>query len=358
MRFFYHYKFTAIVLVLLGLLSSACGAALPTALSTSTSSPSLTATPTRVPTITSTPTPLPPLVVLLAPPGADEALVRRLQAELDPLLTQAEMHFQVRQQLSPADFSPSLRLVIALPPDPGVAALASAAPQTQFLSLGIPGIDPAPNLTLLGASSDRPDRHGFIAGVIAAMLAPDWRVGVISLADTVEGRAARSGFLNGVEYFCGLCRPAHPPFYEYPLYIELPSTASSAEWREAANYLVDHDARVVYVYPGVTDEAVFAALGEAGVSVIGGHAPPQSAVSSWVLSLTTDPLALALDQVWGLLDGSLAGGQSLDVPIQFTHINPDLFSPGKQRLASQILFDLLSDHIDTSVDLATGEFRP
>jgi hypothetical protein len=63
--------------------------------------------------------------------------------------------------------------------------------------------------------------------------------------------------------------------------------------------------------------------------------------------------------VKGLLDGSIAsGGQSLVVPIQFTHINPLLFSPGKQRMAGQILSDLQAGFVDTSVDLTTGENRP
>lgn len=237
--------------------------------------------------------------------------------------------------------------------------MAASAPKTHFLALGIPGLELTPNLTLIGAAGDRPDQQGFIAGVIAAMISADWRVGVISLSDTVEGRSARTGFLNGVEYFCGLCRPAHPPFYEYPLYIELPSTASTAEWQEVANYMVDHFAQTVYVYPGAGDESMLSVLAEAGVNIISSGEPPQATRSSWVLSLTTDPLPLIQSQVEGLLNGSISsGGQTLVVPIQFTQINPALFTPGKQRLAEQILSDLQAGYIDAGVDLTTGENRP
>src|SRR4030065_2030501 len=114
------------------------------------------------------------------------------------------------------DLVPELRLVLAVPPDPGLAELAASAPATQFLALGIPGLKAAPNLTLIGVEGGRPDQHGFIAGVIAAMLSADWRVGAISLADSAEGRSARSGFLNGVEYFCGLFCPPPPPPSQYP----------------------------------------------------------------------------------------------------------------------------------------------
>lgn len=296
--------------------------------------------------------------MLLAAPGADQAYVSSMQAALNDIVTGAGLLWQVRHQLTSEDLVPEMRLVVVVPPDPGLAELAASAPKTQFLALDIPGLEPAPNLTLIGAAGARPDQQGFIAGVIAAMLSADWRVGVISLADTVEGRSARSGFLNGVVYFCGLCRPAHPPFYEYPLYFELPSTASTAEWQEAANYMVDHYTQTVYIYSGAGDESMLSVLAAADVNIISSGEPPKGAASNWVVSLTTDPLSLVQNQVEGLLNGSIQGGQSLVVPIQFTQINPQLFTPGKQRLVEQILSDLQAGYIDTGVDLTTGEFSP
>ena len=296
--------------------------------------------------------------MLLAPSGADQDYVGSLQTDLNDIITGQGLRWHVRQQLSKDDLLPALRLVVAVPPDPGLADLAASAPETQFLALGIPGLEAAPNLTQIGRTGDRPDQQGFIAGIVAAMLSADWRVGVISLSDSVEGRSARTGFLNGVEYFCGLCRPAHPPFYEYPLYFELPLAASAAEWQEAANYMVDHYVNTVYIFPGAGDESILSILAEAEVNIISSGVPPQAALSTWAVSLTTDPLPLIQSQVEGLLDGSISGGQSLVVPIQFTQVDPAIFTPGKQRLAGQILSDLQAGYIDTGVDLTTGENRP
>ena len=358
MRLYKDYILLAIWITCLGLLSSACGLVSPKNEPTPTASPSLAPTVTPIPTLTPSPTPLPLTAVLLAPVGADEAVVSELQTSLNAIITGAGLHWQVRQQLSPEDILPELRLVVAVPPDPGITQLAASAPDTPFLAVGIPGLPSAPNLSVIDAVGDRPDQQGFIAGVIAAMLAPDWRAGVISLSDTAEGRSARTGFLNGVVYYCGLCRPIHPPFYEYPLYFELPITATSAEWQVAANYMVDHYARAVYVYPGAGDEAMLSTLAAAGVSIISSGEPPEAASENWAVSLTIDPLPLIQSQVEGLLNGSFSGGQSLVVPIQFTHINPSLFTPGKQQLAEQILSDLQAGYIDTAVDLTTGENRP
>ncbi len=248
--------------------------------------------------------------------------------------------------------------MVAVPPEAGLAELVTAAPDTQFLAIGIPGLKPAANLTTIGAEGSRTDQQGFIAGYIAAMLSDDWRVGVISISDTVEGRAARTGFLNGVEYFCGLCRLIHPPFYEYPLYVELPSTATAIEWQELANYMVDHYVETVYVYPGAGDEGMLSSLSQAGINIISSGTPPQSASSSWVLSVGSDPLPLIQSEVKGLLDGNLAGGQVLAAPIQLTYTNTSLLTQGKERLVEQVITDVQSGYIDTGVDLSSGENRP
>ena len=358
MKPIHRYTLYANYLICLSLLLSACSTVIPTAKPSFTPSPTSTLTPTSIPSPTPTTTPLPPLAVLLAASGADQALVSSLQTALNDIVTGAGLRWLVRQQLSTDDLGPELRLVVAIPPDPGLAQLAADAPQAQFLAVGIPGLEATPNLTVIGAQGDHPDQQGFIAGVIAAMITSEWRVGVISLSDTVEGRSARSGFLNGTVYFCGLCRPAYPPFYSYPLYVELPSTATSAEWQEAANYMVDHYVQTVYVYPGAGDESMLSILADAGVNLIGSGTPPDIATSNWVVSLGTDPLSLVQSQVAGQLQGSSPAGQTLSVPIQFTQINPALFTPGKQGLAEGVLSDLQDGYIDTGVDLTTGEFRP
>ena len=352
-------RFTcALIISCLGIAISACATIIPTAKPTLTPSPSATITVTLTPTITPTLTPPAPLAVLWAGPGSDQDQVGKLQTELNYIVTDAGVRWQVRQQLTINDLVPELRLVVALSPDPGLEELLAAAPNTQFLAIGITGLDSAPNLTTIGAEGDRPDRQGFIAGVIAAMLADDWRVGVISLSDTLGGKAAQTGFVNGVTYFCGLCRPAHPPFYEYPLQVVLPSTATSIEWQEAANYMLDHEALSVYVYPSAGNEAMLSILAASDINIISAGDPSQSSSSAWAVSLTSESLDLIQNQVAGLLNGSLTGGRSLTVPITFTNINPLLLTPGKQRLAEQVLSDLQAGFIDTGVDLTTGENRP
>ena len=343
------------ILLVLSLLLSACGTIIPSG--TPTLPPSATATATAEPSATPTPTstPLPPLAVLLAPPEADSALAIAWQTALNPLIPAKGLRWQVRQRLNAEDLTSDLRLVIALPPDPGIADLAAAAPNTQFLAVQIPGGPAGANLSVIGATGVRLDQQGFLAGYIAAMLTPEWRVGVISVSDTLEGLSARTGFVNGVIYYCGLCNPLYAPFYDYPLYVELPASASSVEWQALATYMVDHYVKMVYVYPGAGDPAMLNFLAQSEIDIISSGVPGEALRCNWVASFNTDVLGLVQAIIPELLQGN--GGQDLPLPLAITEINPDLLSPGKTALANKLLQDLQAGYIDTGVDLATGEFK-
>jgi len=294
--------------------------------------------------------------VLLAPPGSDATLAQAFQSALNEPITAAGLRWQVRPSLSQADLTPDLRLVIVLPPDPGVAALAGSAPNTLFLSVAIPDVKPSANLSVVAASSERTDQQGFIAGVIATMITPEWRVGAIGLADNVASKSAENAFINGGTYFCGLCLQAYPPFYDYPLVANLPATASPAEWREIANFMVDHMVQTVYILPGAGAAEMFDVLAQAKVNMIGENLPAEGLRAHWVVSLRP---AEILPEVLNLLPQLLKGtaGVKVDMPLTLLDANPDLFSPGRQRLDQQNLDDLLAGYIDTGVDPATGETR-
>jgi hypothetical protein len=346
-----------VMLSLFGLLAAGCGQFKSKPTQTPTI-PSVTPTipPTETPLPSPTSTPLPPLAVLLAPPGSDEAQAQVLQSALNEPITAAGLRWQVRPSLSKDDFTPELRLVIVLPPDPGVAAMAGAASHTQFLSVAIPDVEPAANLSVIAAGSERSDQQGFIAGVIASMITPDWRVGAIGLAENVSARAAVNAFIHGSTYYCGLCLQAYPPFYDYPLVVNLPATASSAEWREIGNYMIDHMVQTVYVVPGAGDAAMFDVLAQAKVNVIGENIPSEAMSTHWVVSLRpAEILPVVLELLPELLKGE--AGVKVAMPLTLLDANPDLFSPGRQRLAQETLDDLLAGFIDTGVDLVTGESR-
>lgn len=300
----------------------------------------------------SSPTPSSAQVVLIALPGSDAAKTADLQETLAELAAQDSLSFETVADLSSVQFPPDARLVVALPPDPGLANLAAANPAVQFLGLGFPEMQPASNLSLIGAGGERPDQQGFLAGFLSAVITDDWRVGVISQPDSPAGIAARNGFANGVIFYCGLCRPAYPPFVQYPVFTDLPA---GADPRTAVDALVNNAVKTVYLPPGVADATLLDILAQAGVQIIGSSTPPPQIVDRWVASISLDELG-ALRQIWPrLLAGE--GGMNLSTPLALGERNAALFSLGRQRLVDKMLTDLLAGYVDTGVDPQTGEMR-
>jgi basic membrane lipoprotein Med (substrate-binding protein (PBP1-ABC) superfamily) len=325
----------------------------PTETPTATPLPAATATVTPMPTDT----PLPPLVVFWASEGADPRTVGALQDVLAQLTSQDGLRFQTVNSSPGPDLAQQAKIVVAVSPAAGLEELASAASDTQFLVVaGDPSLKSGHNLTLLGEQGSRLDQLGFMAGYLAAVITQDWRVGVISQSGSGPETAAQAGFINGAVFFCGLCRPAYPPFVQYPVYAQLAAGSDQAEEQSAVDSLISQGVETVYVTPGATSEALLGYLAEKGIHIIGSSPPPQALQDDWVATVMTDWTS-EVKSIWpSLLTGE--GGQTIGVPIVIADANPALFSPGRQQLVAETLTELLAGRIDTGVDPQTGERKP
>ncbi len=341
----------SLLILFLAVFVSACSLANPVPTPTPTAEPA--PLPTASPSPEPSPTPLAPRVVLLAPPGADPAWVNTLQPVLSAPADQAGLRFQVLPALAPAELA-DVRAVVVLPPDPGVVALAAAAPDAHFLAVGIPGLTAGANLSVIDASGGSPDQTGFLAGFIAAEITTDWRVGIITESGTAQGASASQGYANGVTYFCGLCLPAYPPFPAsgYPIVVELPPSAGPADWQAAVTYLSSWQVETAYIVPTLAQEPLLNDLAQAGIHLILPDSPPADLQESWVASLGSGDVLEPVAEVWGKI---LQGGEAVYValPLGISGANPALLSPGRQRLAEEMLGDLMAGLIDTGASLVT-----
>lgn len=309
-----------------------------------TATPIPTDTPTPVPTLT--PTPEIPLVMLVLPPDMDADLSNLYQKTVYDLAQQAGYRYQLRNTLTAADLEPALKVVIVFPPDPGLAELTLAAPsQTQFLAVNIPGLTAGGNLSVLAGSS-RPDIPAFLAGYIAAMITEDYHAGIIIPKYDPEAQKALTAFTNGVEFYCGLCNPYAGPFYDFPLYVEIPPDAKLSEYNFYADYLIQDNVETMYLYPSIATPDLLSYLATTGTLMIGPFSPQQR-LGTWVASIQPDVIH-AIQAAWpDLLAGN--GGKNVPSPLSLTDVNPEFLSPGKQRLAEQVLNDLLAGFIATGV---------
>lgn len=310
-----------------------------------TPAPAHTAAPTAGPT----PTPAPPLVILVLPADLNEEESQAYQAAVYELAQAAGFRFQVRNRLGLEDLEPALKIVIALPPDPGLAALAAAAPQTQFLAVNIPGVQPGGNVSVLGSDSIRTDQVAFLAGYIGAMVTEDfYQVGAMLRKDSPESPVIQQALTTGRTYYCGRCLPiGWFTRYTYPAFVEVPADAKPSEYGAYADFLiVQKKVETLFIQAGLDTPELLQYLATVGVLMIGTQSPAKK-VTGWVVTLQPDYLAALRMAFPELAAGK--GGRTFPAPLSFSDINPELFTPGKQADARRVLDDVLGGYIDTGV---------
>ena len=339
-------KFFLLVLMIATLLT-ACGSG---AAGTATPFPTSTSTPLPK----QSPTPVVPLAILIIPANMDKTTSDLYQKTVYDLTQQAGMRFQVRNTLTPDDLPAGVKVVIALPPDPGVAALAAAAPRAQFLAVDIPNIKAAGNISVLAANNSV-DVPAFLAGYTAAMITNDYQIGMILPQDNPDAQKALTAFKNGMIFYCGLCRPfSYQNFcitnsltYCYPQAVEIPSSEDPSRYGGYANTLINtYSVNTIYVYPDVEVKTLMDYLATTGVDLIG-LSTPNPEPGGWVMTIRQDELK-AIQNAWpDLIAGK--GGENVPAPLGIWDVNPANLSVGKERLVQQTLDDLTAGRIATSV---------
>jgi len=284
----------------------------------------------------------------------DKAASDLYQKTVYDLTQQAGMHFQVRNALAPKDLPPGVKVVIALPPDPGIAALAGAAPQAQFLAVDIPEIKAGGNISVLAANNSV-DIPAFLAGYTAAMITDDFQIGMILPKDNPDAQKAFAAFKNGMIFYCGLCRPFYYQnfcitnglTYCYPQAVEIPSSEDPSRYAGYANALINnYSVNTIYVYPDVAVKSLMDYLATTGVDLIG-LSTPNPAPGGWVMTIRADEVK-AIQNAWpDLVAGK--GGETVPAPLGIWDVNPANLSPGRQRLAQQTLDELTAGQIATGV---------
>lgn len=324
-----------ILFLLTLLLFTACSSPTPTA--------TLPPTETAVPTPTLIPTPSTPLAILVLPADMKKETFDLYQKVVYDLAQGSGFRFQVRNTLSVADVSdPTLKIVIILPPDPGVTELAAAAPQAQFLAINLPNVTAGGNISVLSGNT-QPEIPAFMAGYIGAMITPDYRIGMILPKDNPEAQKALTAFSNGMTYYCGLCLPFYFVNWKFPQSIEIPADEDPTRYSAYADYLIlQREVDTIYVYPDVATPELLNYIGTTGASLIGVSAP-DPLPAGWVVTLQADVIK-AIQAAWpNLVAGQ--GGVNVSSPLGFADIDPTVLTPGKQQLAEQVLAELLAGRI-------------
>lgn len=332
-------RFRSIILFIVSIaVISACGGNVQTP---ATSAPLPTDTLAPAPMLTATPAV--PLAILVIPADLDADTSNLYQKTVYDLTQQSGMRFQVRNQLTSADLEPSLKIVIAVSTDPGIAALAAAAPQVQFLAIDIPNVSAGGNISVL-ADSTQSDTAAFLAGYTAALITDDYRIGMMMPKDNADATRALTAYANGMTFYCGVCRPFYYLPWTFPQYVEIPAEEDKNNYHAWADVLMlQFKVRTIYIYPDVYTDDLANYIGTTGVSIISTVRPAQRP-AGWVMTIQPDVLK-AIQNAWPQLAAG-QGGIVVQSPLGLDDVDSSLLSPGKQRLVEQTLNDLQSGFIN------------
>lgn len=319
---------------IIAILLSACGAPEPIG----TPTPLPTDTPIPLPTLS--PTPVVPLAVLILPADLDADTSNLYQKTVYDLAQQAGYRFQVRNTFTPADVAePGLKIVIALSADPGIAALAAAAPQVQFLAINIPNIAAGGNVSVLG-NTTQSDIAAFLAGYTAAMITDDYRIGMLIPRDNPDAIRALNAYAAGMRYYCGACRPLYFFNWTFPQYLDIAADENKDYYDSYADKLMlEYKVRTIYLYPDVYTDDLANYIGTTGAYVFGTNSPTPTP-AGWVMTIQPDVIK-AIQNAWPqLVSGQ--GGITVQSPLGLSNVDPEILTPGKQRLVEQTLNELQS----------------
>jgi hypothetical protein len=328
-----------ILFTLLVVALSACGGGE----AAGTSTPTPTDTPVVPPTLT--PTTATPLAILVLPAELDPETSNLYQKTVYDLTQTSGLRFQVRNTLTTVDLGePGLKVVISLPPDPGIGALAAAVPEVQFLAINIPEVTAGGNISVLGSNSQT-DVSAFLAGYTAALITDDYRIGMMMPKDNPDAVRALNAYATGMKFYCGACRPFYFYPWTYPQFIEIPAEEDKTHYNAFADILIlQHKVGTIYLHPDIVTPDLETYIGTTGVYMIGTKTPEQRP-AGWVMTIQPDVIK-AIQNAWpDLVNGK--GGITVQSPLGLSDIDPTLLTPGKQRLVEQTLNDLQAGLIST-----------
>lgn len=321
-----------LALLLVALALAACGTANPT--STAAIPPTSPATPVSLPTATpvvpsATATPAVSRALLVSPADANPSLAQDVKTLLTELAAQSRLTLEVRPLLQPADLNAQVKVVVFLAQPANLTELLAAAPTTQFAVVTAGNLAAKNHLSVVRAN---PEHLAFAAGYITTLISADWRSAAL-LPD--QPKTLLEAFQNGGRYWCGRCVPNFAPVVFFPVGASLPSSSALPAWQSAFENLKKNILETVYVPAEVSTPELLAYLVGQKVNLVGGQPPAEAVKARWAVTVRQDALA-ALKTLWPDLAAG-KGGKQLSAAITFSDINENLFTPGKQRLALEVI---------------------
>jgi hypothetical protein len=287
----------------------------------------------------------PTRVLFVAEDESGSAQVEALRSEFEGLAGQSGYSFERQNGLNPEDLDGTVRAVILLASIENAGELIAQNPEVGFFLTDADAITLTANIYPIALSQVGRDQVAFLAGFMAAVTTFDWRIGAVALSDTA-GTADLEAFTAGARYFCGWCRPAYPPYLDYPQTLSA-SQSDSGGGLNAASSLNEAGVDTVFVPVDLATAEFLTPLAEAGLAIISSADPVSGLESQWMATIRMASTG-GLQAVWEAMLAREPAPSSQSA-LEISHLNEALISSGRADRVRQVADELQSGFIDTGV---------
>jgi hypothetical protein len=257
-----------------------------------------------------TPTLSPDRVVLIAPSDSDPVVVQDAETVLRELAASSSLEFEKRDAVAANEISRDIKVMVFLNHPDNLGSLAAGAPGTQFVAISDKDWNPGANVTVI---RKREEHTAFMGGYIAAVLAPNFRVGALL---TAESPSVSQAFLNGVYYYCGSCASVLNPLNRYPVISTQPAASPASAWQAGFDSINANKINVLYVAKEAASPELLSYIAALDVAIIGNQTPPAEGKPKWVATIYADGITPIRDIWQDLLSGK--GGKVLNAALKIT----------------------------------------
>ena len=329
---------TLFVIFLFGLSAAGCGSKAEQAAQE----------PEVLPTIEQpTATPLPPdRAVLIISPDDNAETAAQAQNLLAELSASSGLEFETRQEITAETLTADIKVLVFLHHPDNLGTLAAGASGTQFAAISDLDWTPPANVTLIHEDTTG---TAFLAGYIAAITAPNFRVGALLATEDTQMNIA---FKNGVSYYCGICSSAITPLNTYPVVAEQTAASTPEIWQAFFDQINQSKVNVVYIAREAISPQLLSYLSSQDVAILSNQQVTEEGRSRWAASIYMDAIT-PLREIWGDLVAGI-GGKTVSATFQIgdtqeiTLTDGSVWlSPGKLILVNQMIELLREGQINT-----------
>ena len=286
-----------------------------------------------------------------------DSISEDLTETLEEIAREEGLVFQILSSFNDLNDQLDPILVVVAGGDADFSDFINQFADSYFIVIAVPEVGPSRRVAVIGPEGLRMDKMAFLEGYISALITSEWRTGVIGLGSTGEGQAAMKGYINGVRFFCGLCRIKNPPFYDYPVsaYVSSPDVNSLQSGYEL---LASQAVETIVLTHEFKPEFVKTVISEAMSSSIywmGPNPPAPNHREFWIATILPYPSEDIADAYRQLRSGK----EDVIFPMKFVvrDVRSDVLTEGKLKLVHEVLRDLELGIIDTGIDPLTGQDR-